>query len=177
MKKITIILLILCSILLISNKSEENIIPDDAIRFRIIANSNSIEDQNIKIQIRNEVQNKLLSLISDSKSIEETRNIINNNLEDIDKIVQNKLKELNVSQKYKINYGNNYFPNKKYKGITYKNGNYESLVITLGNGDGDNFWCVLFPPLCMMEANDQNTSDVEYKFIVKEIIDKYVLKN
>ena len=177
MKKIIVALAIIVLIIVLNNKTEENIIPDEAIRFRIIANSNSIEDQNIKIQIRNEVQNKLLTLISDSKSVEETRKIINENIEDIDMLVKNKLKELNINQKYSINYGNNYFPNKKYKGVTYKNGNYESLVITLGNGDGDNFWCVLFPPLCMMEVNEDDSNEIEYKFAIKEIIDKYIFND
>ena len=57
--------------------------------------------------------------------------------------------------------------------IKYKEGNYESLVVTLGDGSGDNFWCVLFPPLCLLEAEDTN-NEVEYKFFVKELIDKYL---
>ena len=69
-----------------------------------------------------------------------------------------------------------YFPKKKYKGITYKEGNYESLVITLGEGAGDNFWCVLFPPLCLIEADETSNDNVEYKFFVKELIDKYLKK-
>ena len=50
---------------------------------------------------------------------------------------------------------------------------YESLVITLGTGEGDNWWCVLFPPLCLVEADENTTSDAEYTFFIKEIIDKY----
>lgn len=68
-------------------------------------------------------------------------------------------------------FGFNYFPSKKYKGITYKDGYYESLVVTLGEGKGDNWWCVLFPPLCLLEAEE--STDVEYKSYVKELIDKY----
>ena len=63
------------------------------------------------------------------------------------------------------------FPKKKYKGITYKEGNYESLVIELGDAKGNNWWCVLFPPLCMIEAED--STDVEYTTIAKTLIDKY----
>lgn len=176
MKKVIIILLLFISITSLYKKSsnKEDLIPNNAIRFRIIANSNSIEDQNIKIQVRNEVQNKLLTLINDSKSIEETRQIITDNIDTIDEIVKNKLKELNYDKTYNIKYGDNYFPEKKYKGITYKSGNYESLIITLGNGDGDNFWCVLFPPLCLLESTEEESSEVEYKFFVKELIDKYV---
>ena len=74
---------------------------------------------------------------------------------------------------YKVNFGYNYFPQKKYKGVVYEEGMYESLVITIGEGKGDNWWCVLFPPLCMMESNDENIEEVEYKSFIKEIIDKY----
>ena len=75
---------------------------------------------------------------------------------------------------YDINYGNNYFPEKKYKGVTYKEGNYESLVVTLGNGKGDNWWCVMFPPLCLMDTEEQNLSNAEYHFWIKDIFDKYM---
>ena len=74
---------------------------------------------------------------------------------------------------YKINYGLNYFPEKNYKGVTYKEGNYESLVVKLGEGKGENFWCVLFPPLCLLEAEESDKEEVEYKSFIKEIIDKY----
>jgi stage II sporulation protein R len=60
-----------------------------------------------------------------------------------------------------------------YKGKTYKPDNYESLVITLGDGLGENFWCVLFPPLCLLETSDEEIDDVEYTSFIKEIIDKY----
>ena len=56
----------------------------------------------------------------------------------------------------------------------YEEGDYESVVITLGNGEGSNFWCVLFPPLCLLDEND-TTEDVDYKFFVKELIDKYIV--
>ena len=71
---------------------------------------------------------------------------------------------------FKINYGTNYFPEKIYKGVKYEAGEYESMVVKIGSGSGDNYWCVLFPPLCLMEAEE--TDDVEYKFFIKEIIDK-----
>ena len=72
---------------------------------------------------------------------------------------------------YNINYGLNYFPKKEYKGITYKEGYYESLVVTIGDGKGDNWWCVLFPPFCLIE-NDKKT-DVEYRLYIKDMLEKY----
>ena len=62
-------------------------------------------------------------------------------------------------------------PEKEYKGVKYKEGEYKSLLVTLGKGEGDNFWCVLFPPLCMMQTEE--TSEIEYKFLIKETLEKY----
>jgi stage II sporulation protein R len=75
MKKLIILFLVFISIIYVYNtiSLSENIIPDEAIRFRVIANSNTVYDQNIKIQIRNEVQNKILELTKDSQNINETR--------------------------------------------------------------------------------------------------------
>ena len=69
----------------------------------------------------------------------------------------------------------NYFPEKVYKGVKYEEGEYESFVVTLGNGMGKNWWCVLFPPLCLLEAEEtEETTEVEYKFFISELIDKYL---
>ena len=126
--------------------------------------------------MRNEIQNELFKLINNSKSIDETRNIINEHREKLYNIVSNKLKELQYDKDFELTYGLNYFPKKEYKGITYDEGYYESLVIKLGEGNGDNFWCVLFPPLCLLEVEESDVDEVEYKFFIKELIDKYLKK-
>ena len=66
----------------------------------------------------------------------------------------------------------NYFPEKEYKGTIYEEGEYESLLITLGSGEGNNWWCVLFPPLCLIEAEE--SEEVEYSFFIKELFEKYL---
>ena len=105
-------------------------------------------------------------------SSEEARKIIVDNLELVDKDVEKVLNNEGYDLGYDINYGYNYFPSKEYKGVKYEEGYYESLLITLGKGEGDNWWCVLFPPLCLIEADDND--DVEYKSIVSEILEKYL---
>lgn len=172
MKKLFIIILIISVIFITSIKATSNIIPDEAIRLRVIANSNSSYDQQIKLEVRDAIQLNLYNLLKETKGIEEARNIINNNLDDISNNVKKILEKENYNQNYTISFGQNYFPEKKYKGITYKEGYYESLVITLGSGEGDNWWCVLFPPLCLIEAEESD--EVEYKFFIKELIDKYL---
>lgn len=177
MKKIIIIILSILSViyLYINNKNQENIIPDEAIRFRVVANSNTIYDQNIKIQVKNAVQNKILELIKDSKDISTTRKIIKENIDNIDLLVKETLEKLNYDKKYKVKYGLNYFPNKNFKGSNYKKGNYESLVITIGEGQGDNWWCVLFPPLCLNETEESNEEQIEYTSFIKEFIGKHII--
>lgn len=174
MKKIIILILSIISLIYIvkNNNISEEIIPNEAIRFRVISNSNTIYDQNIKIQIRNILQNKILDLIKDSKSINQTRKILNEHKQELYELTNNKLKELNYDKDFELTYGYNYFPEKNYRGVKYKAGKYESLVVKLGEGKGENFWCVLFPPLCMLEENETG-SDNEYKFFIKEIINKY----
>ena len=147
-------------------------IPDDALRIRVIANSNSNYDQEIKKIVKENIQYKLYELLKNTKGIDQARKIINNNLNDIDNNVKETLQLLNYELGYDINFGLNYFPSKEYKGVTYDEGYYESLVITLGEGKGDNWWCVLFPPLCLLEAEE--STEVEYTSFVKELLDKYL---
>ena len=150
------------------------IIPTEAIRVRVIANSNDNKDIEEKELLKEEIQPKIYNLLKDVTSIEEARNIIKSNLSNIDVEVKKSLKKQNSNQKYEINYGLNYFPEKNFKGVTYEEGYYESLVITLGEGKGDNWWCVLFPPLCMLEFDEVEISDIEYKTFVGEILDRYM---
>lgn len=177
MKKVIPLLVIFLLIYVyINSANAQEIIPDEAIRFRVIANSNTIYDQNIKIQVRNVVQNKIFELLKGSEELDKTRTILKENEELIRELVSNTLKELGYDKDFKVNYGYNHFPEKKYKGIKYKEGMYESLVITLGDGNGDNWWCVLFPPLCLVEADETNITDAEYTFFIKELIQKYIRK-
>lgn len=174
MKKIIIIVGILSLFHIFKSINSSVIIPSDAIRFRVIANSNSEEDQLIKQKVKSNLERELITKMEGVESLSTAKDIINSSLDDFDNIVSKTLKDNNASNKYFINYGYNYFPEKTYKGVTYKEGNYESLVITLGQGLGENWWCVLFPPLCLIDAsNYDETSEVEYKFYIKDLIDKY----
>lgn len=172
-KKVLIIFAILIAFLVYKTKKEETIIPIESIRIRIIANSNSIEDQNTKLQIKNVVEKELYKLTKNSKSIEETRSIINNNIYNLENIIVDELTNIDIEEDFTIKYGINYFPEKDFKGSTYKSDNYESLVITLGKGAGENWWCVLFPPLCLIDA-EETEEDVNYEFILKKIIKHFM---
>ncbi len=172
MKKATIILAIVITILCL-NKETKVVIPKESIRFRVIANSNKEEDQALKKEVVRNLSSNVKMLEFSPKDLINSRETIKNSIPDFQEVIEKTLEENQANLEYKINYGMNYFPEKEYKGVTYEEGEYESLVITLGNGLGENFWCVLFPPLCLLEADKEETEEVEYTSFVKEIIDKY----
>lgn len=164
MKK-TIIILCIIILLLTFTKSNTRI-PKDSIRFRVIADSNDINSQSLKQKV---VENLKSNLINTNKftNIVETREFLKENIPLYTNIVDKTLKDNNSNEDFHINYGKNYFPEKEYDNETYPEGEYESLVITIGKGLGQNFWCVLFPPLCFDEKEDYH-----YKSFIKEIFTK-----
>ena len=170
--------LILASLILVcipnlNKESEEIVIPDEAIRFRVVAESNTKEDQETKTIVKEVLEEDLDTLLKDSTSIDETRSILKENQNHFEYLIERTLLTNKINTGYKVNFGINYFPEKNYKGVIYEEGYYESLVVTLGSGNGENWWCVLFPPLCLMDGVETNTDEVEYKSFVKEMIDKY----
>ena len=166
MKKLIPILFVFFLLYGYINK-EEILIPTDAIRFRVIANSNEEIDQEVKMKVKDAIEQEVNKLMLEAKNSEEAKKLINENMDNIQQIVNQ------YTTDNKISFGVNYFPEKEYHGVTYPSGEYESLVITLGNGVGNNWWCVMFPPLCLLEAKNENTNDINYKFYVQEIIEKY----
>ena len=171
MRKILLIVLAILSIYYVSSKNSSVKIPDSAIRFRILANSNSPKDQKIKEEVSSKLQKQLYTLLKGTKSIESAREKLNNSMKSIENTLAKEMKDKEYS--YKIDYGMHYFPEKVYKGVTYDAGNYESLLVTLGKGEGDNWWCVLFPPLCVLEAEETSATNVQYKSFIKEILSRY----
>lgn len=172
MKKLTIIVALIIMLLCL-NKQTTITIPKEAIRFRVIASSNTKEDQFIKHEIVKNLHNNIKKIEFIPRDVTSSRQAIKNSIPEFGQVVEDTLKKLHVEQPYSINYGMNYFPQKEYKGIKYEAGEYESLVITLGDGLGENFWCILFPPLCLLETEDEETSDVEYTSVIQELINKY----
>lgn len=159
------------SIVLINNNQEDLIlIPNEAIRVRVIANSNDDEDIKIKEKLKDIININVEKILKNVKNITDARKKINSNLENIHKIVEKSLKEMKYDKTYNISYGLNYFPKKEFKGTIYDEGYYESLVVTLGEGKGKNYWCVLYPPLCLI---DEDKNDYEYRSYIKDIIEKY----
>lgn len=169
MKKIFVIILTVLTIFLVYRKvsAEEVIIPDNSIRLRVIPNSNSSYDQAMKSVVKSYLESDVYSLFKDTKDIDEARKIISNNLDNINYNIQDIFDKYDYDMSFNVNYGNNYFPEKVFKGVKYDEGYYESIVVSIGDANGDNWWCVLFPNLCIV-----NNDDIEYTSLFKEIINK-----
>jgi stage II sporulation protein R len=126
-------------------------IPDESIRLRILANSNTEADQQLKRKIRDEVNAQITTWVGELTDIDEARKIISSQLPAIEAIVKNELEAAGIDKTYSVELGKVAFPTKMYGDFIYPAGNYEALLITLGEGEGKNWWCVLFPPLCFLD--------------------------
>ena len=150
----------------------EIVIPEAAIRVRVIANSNTIDDQSMKMKVKALIEKNISPLLVEIDNVEDARTIIRENINKLENDIEVFFDNENYNKDFIVNFGDNYFPEKNYKGVHYDEGSYESLVVTIGQGSGDNWWCVLFPPLCLLEAYESDVDDTEYQFFVKEMLDK-----
>ena len=165
MKKILNVLLLLFGLYLFSK--DDSRISDDSIRFRVIANSNSEED----IKMKELVVKELSSTLFKENSLEGTRSNIISNISQIEKRIDRVFDNNNYDKTYNVIYGMNEFPEKVYNGVVYEKGLYESLVVEIGDGSGNNYWCFLYPSLCLLDYKN-GEEEVEYKSKIAEIIDK-----
>jgi len=172
MKKIIPAIIILILMLTIKNDNAITI-PSEALRFRVIANSNSRIDQQIKEEVKKDLEQDLYSYLKDAQSPGEAKKILNDKMPFMKNRINATLENNKILYGHNINLGLNHFPHKEFRGIIYEEGEYESLVVRLGKGEGSNWWCVLFPPLCLLEANESELETVEYQFFVKKLLDKF----
>lgn len=145
---------------------------DKLIRLHVIANSDSPEDQELKLKVRDEIISKMNEKLGNSKSIDETRELVKENIDEIREIA---LKEIQLNKKdydVKVSLGNQKFPTKSYGGFTLPAGEYEALKVVIGEGKGQNWWCVMFPPLCFIDVTkgitDSKTKEEMRKALTEE---------
>ncbi|WP_026314456.1 stage II sporulation protein R [Heyndrickxia acidiproducens] len=130
------------------------VIPKDAIRLRILANSDKPEDQAVKRKIRDEVNASITKWVQDLTSKEEAKKVIQSHLPDIKRIAEKVIAEEHLDQSVRVELGKVNFPTKLYGQYLYPAGKYEAVLITLGEGQGANWWCVLYPPLCFLDFSN-----------------------
>ena len=153
MRKKIIITAIAIMALLVCADSYRNIqmqksIASKILRFHVLANSDSDADQEVKKQVRDAVGTYLEPYLEECKNIDETRIEVNSHMEQIVEVAQEVLSENGFSYGAKAQITHTDFPVKTYGDYTFPKGEYEALEITLGEGKGHNWWCVLYPNMC-----------------------------
>ncbi|RST77064.1 stage II sporulation protein R [Siminovitchia acidinfaciens] len=130
------------------------VIPEEAIRLRILANSDSEKDQEVKRAVRDAVNKQINEWVEELTSIDEARNVISSRLPELESIAKEELEKNDFDYSVHIDFGDVQFPTKLYGQYLYPAGTYEAVLITLGEGKGANWWCVLFPPLCFLDFSN-----------------------
>ena len=121
---------------------------DQLIRLHIVANSDSDYDQSLKLKLKDSVNHMIGDLVSNAETKKEAEAIIQNSLPEIEAYANQFLRESNAPYSASAEYGHFDFPTKNYENVTLPSGTYDGLKINLGSGTGQNWWCVMFPPLC-----------------------------
>ncbi len=134
--------------------NEAIVIPNEAIRLRILANSDLEVDQELKREVRDEVNAAITEWVAELTSVEAARDLIQSRLPEIKVIAEEVLEKNGSNQSVKTDFGKVEFPTKLYGEFLYPAGEYEAVLITLGEGEGANWWCVLFPPLCFLDFSN-----------------------
>ncbi len=127
-------------------------IAKEIIRFHVIANSDTKEDQELKVKVKNKVIIKMQELLADSKDINTTRDVILDNINTIEAIASEVIKENGYNYSIKVSLTKWNFPIKQYGDMIFPAGEYEALRIEIGEANGKNWWCVMFPSLCFVDA-------------------------
>ncbi|MCY6355511.1 stage II sporulation protein R [Clostridium sp. ZS2-4] len=179
---ILFLILVLGSILGISYMkadASQKSISDKIIRFHVIANSDTTEDQALKLMVRDEVLNYISPKLKDSKDIDESRKILEENNEVIKEIARKVIKENGYKYGVVTMLSHENFPVKSYGNITLPQGNYEAYRIIIGSGEGHNWWCVMFPPLCFTDITKGEVAYKETEQEMKQVLtpEEYKLVN
>jgi stage II sporulation protein R len=150
--------------------SLQSSIEDKLIRFHVIANSDKAEDQALKLKVRDKVLEYIAPKLRDSSNIEESRNILKQNDRSINEIAQEIIKENGFSYNVVTMLTKENFPVKTYGNITLPQGEYEAYRIIIGSGKGQNWWCVMFPPLCFIDITKGEVSYKETEKAMKQVL-------
>ena len=173
--RLSLILFLLILFICISAFSYANIISnnisDSVFRLHVIANSDSDIDQDLKYKIRDSLIDYMNSLIPKNSSKQEIIEIANNHINDFYAVAQNTMKNEGVNYPINISIEKTDFPTKKYGDVTFPAGTYDALKVKIGSAEGQNWWCVMFPPLCFVDVSSGVVPD-DSKGLLKETLNE-----
>ena len=138
------------------------------LRIHIRANSNSEQDQSVKYKVKDNVVEALIPLLSQIESFEEAKCVISENFSMIEQVANQTLQDNGFSYTSSAKISNEYFPTRTYENVTLEEGYYDALILNLGSGQGDNWWCIVFPAFCFTQT--KKSDNIVYISRIWEII-------
>ena len=149
----------------------ESEIYDTVVRLHVIANSDSEEDQALKLKVRDRILEIVSPVVKDCHSQAEAVAAIGGIMDEIDLVAREVIAEEGFDYSVSVSVTDEYYPTKNYESCAFPEGEYVSLQIRLGESVGENWWCCLFPPLCLSAASGENKKSNEDAFISAGLTD------
>ncbi|NLM74974.1 MAG: stage II sporulation protein R [Clostridiaceae bacterium] len=170
--KLFVAVLVLC---VIYSGVTQKQIADSVVRLHIVANSNTLEDQDLKLKVRDGILEYVKEKYPEGATREQTVQYLKDNLSELEEVASRIIKENGKDHKVEAKYGVFSFPTKEYENITLPAGMYEAVRIELGEAEGENWWCVMFPPLCVADAHSLKMDEQAMSQLEKELGPNYRL--
>lgn len=172
MKKSICIVLVILSVLSLFACSDKSI-NSQYLRIHIRADNNEPESQSVKYAVKEKVVNYLTPLLSECRTKQEALKKVESRLPEIESLCDGALRDKGFSYGSRAGICNEYFPLRSYGEFVFEDGYYDSLIINLGEGKGDNWWCMVYPPLCFTGGENDGSGDIKYKSRILEIIEEF----
>ena len=144
-------------------------IADKLIRFHVIANSDSDEDQALKLKVRDKIIEKMAVKLENIENLDEARDILVSSVDEVTNIAKEVIVEEGYNYDVNTMLSNENFPDKIYGDYIFPQGNYEAYRVIIGDGMGQNWWCVMFPPLCFVDESKNTVDSSKLEDSIKSI--------
>lgn len=154
--------------LLIAGEQESKEVREGVVRFHVVANSDSLEDQKLKLQLRDGLFSTIEALFADCADRQEALKKAEDHKEFLEQEGERILGSLGSEQPVRVLVGERFFPTKTYGALSFPAGNYQAVSVAIGEGKGENFWCVLYPALCLSPAVSDGESESKMALAVGE---------
>ncbi|MCK8816700.1 stage II sporulation protein R [Natroniella sulfidigena] len=150
---------------------------EDLLRLHIVPNSNSIADQVLKREIKEQITTMTQNLLKEETDVSQAQEKLVNNQAELTGLIEENIQAKGYDYQVDLNITELFFPTRTYGNLTLDEGNYKALEITIGQGDGENWWCVLFPPLCFIDStksnekefNNSGDDELDFEFKLKSV--------
>lgn len=170
---ITLILVIAGFVFMPSQAQKSSLDASDFLRIHIRANSNEMVDQQVKYIVKGELVRYLTPILAEANTKPQAIALIQQNLSNISDIASLVLDREGYNYSANAKLTSEYFPVRCYDDVVLESGEYDSLIVELGTGTGNNWWCVVYPPLCFVAATDDNSDGITYRSKILDIIKKF----